>query len=155
MSHVGFENLNLDDIYFSYGQYDRTKKPQANVGELPLQRCRPLAFGIFFVLGLTLRHFFLFKGLPDSLLSRFDLLFIVLDDLDDHHNASIADHVLRLHRYQTLGMEGRPMQVRSFYLFVHRFRCEFLREAYWLLYPHTTPTLMYCEGQPHAGQCPG
>ena len=50
-------------------------------------------------------------GLPDSLLSRFDLLFIVLDDLDDHHNAAIADHVLRLHRYQAVGMEGRPAQV--------------------------------------------
>ena len=48
------------------------------------------------------------SGLPDSLLSRFDLLFIVLDDLDDHHNAAVADHVLRLHRYQSVGMEGRP-----------------------------------------------
>ncbi len=32
----------------------------------------------------------------------------MLDDLDDHHNAAVADHVLRLHRYQPVGMEGRP-----------------------------------------------
>ena len=61
-----------------YGQYDKSLSPQKNI------------------------------DLPDSLLSRFDLLFIVLDELDDQHNAAIADHVLRLHRYQKPGMEGVP-----------------------------------------------
>jgi len=62
-----------------YGQYDKTSSPQKNV------------------------------GLPDSLLSRFDLLFIVLDDLEDGHNASIAKHVLDLHRYEIPGQEGKPV----------------------------------------------
>ncbi len=63
------------------GQYDRDSTPQRNI------------------------------GMPDSLLSRFDLLFIVLDDLDDEHNSKIANHVLRLHRYQIPGQEGEPVPV--------------------------------------------
>jgi DNA replication licensing factor MCM3 len=39
-------------------------------------------------------------GLPSSLLSRFDLLFIVLDDHDPHIDSLIADHVLRSHRWR-------------------------------------------------------
>lgn len=42
-------------------------------------------------------------GLQDSLLSRFDLLFIVLDQMDADHDLEIADHVLRMHRYRTPG----------------------------------------------------
>jgi DNA replication licensing factor MCM3 len=38
-------------------------------------------------------------SMPDSLLSRFDLLFIVLDHMDPLHDRNIADHVLRMHRY--------------------------------------------------------
>jgi len=38
-------------------------------------------------------------NLPDSLLSRFDLLFIVLDNLDDEHNRTIGEHITRMHRY--------------------------------------------------------
>ena len=59
-----------------YGGYDKTKDAQTNV------------------------------GLPDSLLSRFDLLFIVLDDLEPGHDRKIADHVLRMHRYRRPGQEG-------------------------------------------------
>jgi len=62
-----------------YGQYDPSISPQRNV------------------------------NLPDSLLSRFDVLFIVLDTLDDKRDADIAEHVLRLHRYQRPGFEGRPV----------------------------------------------
>jgi len=46
-----------------YGSYDKTATPQRNV------------------------------GLPDSLLSRFDLLFIVLDEMDRKRDTAIANHV--------------------------------------------------------------
>lgn len=53
-----------------YGSYDKTRKPNENI------------------------------ALPDSLLSRFDLLFIVLDVADKERDRLIADHVLRGHRYR-------------------------------------------------------
>ena len=53
-----------------YGQYDRKRRIQENI------------------------------GLPDSLLSRFDLLFIVLDQMDPENDRRIAAHVIRGHRYQ-------------------------------------------------------
>ncbi|GBG29215.1 DNA replication licensing factor MCM3 [Hondaea fermentalgiana] len=63
-----------------YGQYDKDLSPQRNV------------------------------NLPDSLLSRFDLLFIVLDNLNPEHDRAISDHILRLHRYQRPGQEGLPFR---------------------------------------------
>nr|AAA80227.1 MCM3 [Xenopus laevis] len=56
-----------------YGRYDQYRTPMENI------------------------------GLQDSLLSRFDLLFIVLDKMDADNDQEIADHVLRMHRYRTPG----------------------------------------------------
>ncbi|KAG6919593.1 MCM DNA helicase complex subunit [Tephrocybe rancida] len=62
-----------------YGQYDIHKDPHKNI------------------------------ALPDSLLSRFDLLFIVTDDVEEVRDRKIADHVLRAHRYLPPGVEeGTP-----------------------------------------------
>ncbi|KAH9117391.1 hypothetical protein AeMF1_008844 [Aphanomyces euteiches] len=66
-----------------YGQYQKNKRPQENI------------------------------GLPDSLLSRFDLLFVVLDSLDRHADRMISDHVLRNHRYVAPGEEGRPISFNT------------------------------------------
>ncbi|CAN7043583.1 unnamed protein product [Brassica rapa subsp. trilocularis] len=62
-----------------YGTYDRSLTPTKNI------------------------------GLPDSLLSRFDLLFIVLDQMDAGIDSMISEHVLRMHRYQNdRGSEAGP-----------------------------------------------
>jgi DNA replication licensing factor MCM3 len=45
-------------------------------------------------------------GLPASLLSRFDLLFIVLDCHDPRIDATVADHVLRTHRWRGHAVEA-------------------------------------------------
>ncbi|EJD04325.1 ATP dependent DNA helicase [Fomitiporia mediterranea MF3/22] len=63
-----------------YGQYDVHKDPHKNI------------------------------ALPDSLLSRFDLLFVVTDDVEEVRDRKIADHVLRMHRYLKPGTEeGTPV----------------------------------------------
>ena len=64
-----------------YGQYDPHKDPHKNI------------------------------ALPDSLLSRFDLLFIVTDDPEDTGDRLISEHVLRMHRYRAPGTEeGAPVR---------------------------------------------
>jgi DNA replication licensing factor MCM3 len=64
-----------------YGQYDTRKDPHKNI------------------------------ALPDSLLSRFDLLFVVTDDVSDERDRMISEHVLRMHRYQAPGAEpGQPIR---------------------------------------------
>ena len=48
--------------------------------------------------------------MPDSLLSRFDLVFVVLDKTDDKFNRAISEHITRLHRYTMAGVaEGVPV----------------------------------------------
>lgn len=39
-------------------------------------------------------------GLQDSLLSRFDLLFVLLDVADSDQDEMISDFVVRMHRYR-------------------------------------------------------
>eukprot|EP00559_Dactyliosolen_fragilissimus_P005909 CAMPEP_0184861300 /NCGR_PEP_ID=MMETSP0580-20130426/6007_1 /TAXON_ID=1118495 /ORGANISM="Dactyliosolen fragilissimus" /LENGTH=785 /DNA_ID=CAMNT_0027358729 /DNA_START=122 /DNA_END=2476 /DNA_ORIENTATION=- len=65
-----------------YGQYDRKRRIQENI------------------------------GLPDSLLSRFDLLFVVLDQLDPDADRRIAAHVIQGHRYRPA--HGRPGHDRDY-----------------------------------------
>ncbi|CAK9797476.1 DNA replication licensing factor Mcm3 [Anthophora plagiata] len=54
-----------------YGRYDQYKTPMENI------------------------------GLQDSLLSRFDLLFVMLDTVDYEQDQIISDHVVRMHRYRS------------------------------------------------------
>lgn len=64
-----------------YGQYDTHKDPHRNI------------------------------ALPDSLLSRFDLLFVVTDDIEDIRDRQVSEHVLRMHRYRQPGTEeGAPVR---------------------------------------------
>lgn len=64
-----------------FGQYDPHKDPHKNI------------------------------ALPDSLLSRFDLLFVVTDDIDDARDRQVSEHVLRMHRFRQPGSdEGEPVR---------------------------------------------
>ncbi|EEC19578.1 DNA replication licensing factor, putative, partial [Ixodes scapularis] len=67
-----------------YGRYDQYKSPMDNI------------------------------GLQDSLLSRFDLLFIMLDKMDPESDREVADHVVRMHQYRSPGeQDGEPLPIRS------------------------------------------
>merc|ERR1719464_1988464 len=53
-------------------------------------------------------------GLPDSLLSRFDCLFIMLDTIDVDSDRKIADHVVRMHRYRDpKEADGQVLQTQA------------------------------------------
>merc|ERR1719348_1842537 len=53
-------------------------------------------------------------GLQDSLLSRFDLLFIMVDSVDVDKDRKIADHVLRMHRYRKPGeQDGEVLSIAA------------------------------------------
>ncbi|CAG2118216.1 unnamed protein product, partial [Medioppia subpectinata] len=67
-----------------YGRYDQYKTPMENI------------------------------GLQDSLLSRFDLLFIMLDKNDTQIDNAVAEHVVRIHRYRAPGeQDGEPLPIMS------------------------------------------
>jgi DNA replication licensing factor MCM3 len=67
-----------------FGQYDSNKDPHKNI------------------------------ALPDSLLSRFDLLFVVTDDINDKRDRDISEHVLRMHQYRQPGTEeGAPVREQA------------------------------------------
>lgn len=67
-----------------YGQYDVHKDPHKNI------------------------------ALPDSLLSRFDLLFVVTDEIEDTRDRQISEHILRMHRYLAAGVEeGTPVNEKG------------------------------------------
>lgn len=52
-------------------------------------------------------------NLPDSLLSRFDMLFVVLDSMNDERDRQVALHVLRQHQYRPTGDDGRGVVLQE------------------------------------------
>lgn len=55
-------------------------------------------------------------GLQDSLLSRFDLLFVMLDVIDNETDSRISDHVVRMHRYRNpTEKDGEVLSMGSAY----------------------------------------
>ncbi|KAL3313545.1 MCM DNA helicase complex subunit [Cichlidogyrus casuarinus] len=67
-----------------YGRYDQYKTPMENI------------------------------GLQDSLLSRFDLLFVLLDTANAENDLAVAQHVIRTHRYRNPGeQEGEALPLQN------------------------------------------
>jgi len=67
-----------------YGRYDEYKTPMENI------------------------------GLQDSLLSRFDVIFIMLDKNDEEIDNKIADHILKVHRYRNpREQDGEPLSLNA------------------------------------------
>uniref|UniRef100_A0A6P7FY64 DNA replication licensing factor MCM3 n=1 Tax=Diabrotica virgifera virgifera TaxID=50390 RepID=A0A6P7FY64_DIAVI len=67
-----------------YGKYDQYKTPMENI------------------------------GLQDSLLSRFDCLFVMLDTVNEDQDLKISDHVVRMHRYRNpLEQDGEVLPMGS------------------------------------------
>ena len=66
-----------------YGQYNKDRRPQENI------------------------------GLPDSLLSRFDLLFVVYDQMDERVDRKISAHVLEAHAFRRPGIDMAPEPLSS------------------------------------------
>lgn len=52
-------------------------------------------------------------GLQDSLLSRFDCLFVMLDTVDEDQDLKISDHVVRMHRYRFVCLTNRYVEIIS------------------------------------------
>merc|ERR1712111_128051 len=53
-------------------------------------------------------------GMQDSLLSRFDLVFILLDTVDLESDRMISDHVVRVHRYRSpREVDGEVTQINT------------------------------------------
>ena len=71
-----------------YGRYDQYKTPMDNI------------------------------GLQDSLLSRFDCIFIMLDKNDVDNDTEISDHVVRMHRYRS---PGEADGERKFFLVIFEY----------------------------------
>ena len=52
--------------------------------------------------------------MQDSLLSRFDLIFVMTDKADQQADLILADHVVRIHRYRAPGeLDGEPTRMNS------------------------------------------
>jgi len=54
-------------------------------------------------------------GMQDSLLSRFDLLFIILDKHERDSDRKIADHVMRIHRFRAANESDGERKFQFFF----------------------------------------